>query len=80
MAIETAKPSAVSPIVAMAIVDDYAAIAAELRRLQAERRRLDPSGPADRQSAEPPLATRHPMRATPAGDLLYRRLVFRGRR
>jgi hypothetical protein len=62
----------------MAIVDDYAAIAAELRRLQAERHPEVVVG-AKQQSAPPILASAHPMRATPAGELLYRRLVSRSR-
>jgi len=55
----------------MAIVDDYAAISAEVRRIQAER---SPQGkPADNGRSEP--AWQHRMRATILGDLLYRRLV-----
>jgi hypothetical protein len=58
----------------MAIVDDYPTIAAELRRLQAKRR---PEGQniVERQEAGPIPSPRHPMRATPAGEYLYRRLV-----
>jgi hypothetical protein len=56
---------------AMAIVDDYAAISAEIRRIQAER--SPPTEPADAESNKP--SWRHPMRATLTGDLLYRRLV-----
>ena len=55
----------------MAIVDDYAAISAEVRRIQAERSRQEK--PADDRRSEP--AGQHRMRATVAGDLLYRRLV-----
>jgi hypothetical protein len=57
----------------MAIVDDYAAISEELRRLQGER--SPPKKPDDDACNKP--AWRHPMRATIAGDLLYRRLVRR---
>lgn len=63
----------------MAIVDDYAAIAAELRRLQAERA-PDAAADAQRQRGRTGLVPRHPMRATPQGELLYRRLVAQGRR
>ena len=55
----------------MAIVDDYAAISAEMRRIQAER--SPQAKPAETETDEP--AWRHPMRATLTGDLLYRRLV-----
>jgi hypothetical protein len=58
----------------MAIVDDYASIAAELRRLQAERM---PKGETVEPEAQLPW---HPMRATPAGEQLYRRLVARRHR
>ena len=55
----------------MAIVDDYAAISAEMRRIQAERSPQEkPAGDAGRKPTG-----QHPMRATIAGDLLYRRLV-----
>jgi hypothetical protein len=54
----------------MPIVDDYAAIAAELRRLQTEKL---PAPDNTEASAEP--VPQHRMRATIAGDLLYRRLV-----
>ena len=57
----------------MAIIDDYAAISAEMRRIQAERSPREK--PAEARS-EP--AWQHRMRATIAGDLLYRRLVRRG--
>jgi len=63
----------------MAIVDDYAGIAAELRRLRIERMRETQPADADRGS-EPLILPQHPMRATPAGELLYRRLVSRRRR
>jgi len=53
----------------MPIVDDYAAIAAELRRLQAEKSPVNDSADASREPAS------HRMRATIAGELLYRRLV-----
>jgi len=56
---------------AMAIVDDFAAISAEVRRIQAERSRQEK--PADETRNEP--AEQHRMRSTIAGDLLYRRLV-----
>jgi hypothetical protein len=61
----------------MAIVDDYAAIAAELRRLRAERQPEVPI--AERLDVRPIRLDRHPMRRT-VGELLYRRLVLRGRR
>ena len=57
----------------MAIVDDYAAISAEMRRIQAER-------PPQEKLAGEALgdpAWQHRMRSTIAGDLLYRRLVLR---
>jgi hypothetical protein len=55
----------------MAIVDDYAAISAEVRRIQAERSPQEkPTGEARREPA-----SQHRMRATIAGDLLYRQLV-----
>jgi hypothetical protein len=59
----------------MAIVDDYAAIAAELRRIRAEK-------PPDEDPAEVAreLAPQHRMRTTIAGEQLYRRLVLRSRR
>ena len=57
----------------MAIVDDYAAISAEVRRIQAERSRQEK--PADETRNEPAL--QHRMRSTIAGDLLYQRLVPR---
>ena len=53
----------------MAIVEDYAGIAAELRRLRAKK---TPENEIDA-GAEPEL--QHRMRATPGGELLYRRLV-----
>ncbi|MGE5269861.1 MAG: hypothetical protein ACM3JG_09350 [Thiohalocapsa sp.] len=63
----------------MAMIDDYAQIAAELRRIRAEHR-------TGQEAAQPPLAhdrapqslgrpPGHPMRRTLAGELLYRRLV-----
>jgi len=55
----------------MAIVDDYAAISAEVRRICAER--APQEKPVDDAGSEP--AREHRMRATIAGDLLYRRLV-----
>jgi hypothetical protein len=55
----------------MAIVDDYAAISAEVRRIQGEK--SPQAKPADAESNQP--VWRHPMRATITGDLLYRRLV-----
>jgi hypothetical protein len=58
----------------MAIIDDYAAISAEMRRIQAERSRQEK--PAEEGRGEP--VWQHRMRATIAGDLLYRRLVRRG--
>ena len=58
----------------MAIVDDYADIAAELRRIKAERRR-EPEEPPDerRCGSNPPHSVG---RATPAGEALYRRVVL----
>jgi hypothetical protein len=53
----------------MPIIDDYAAIASELRRLRAEKLPANDSVDAPRQPAP------HRMRATIAGELLYRRLV-----
>ena len=55
----------------MAIVDDYAAISAEMRRIQAER--SPQAKPAETETSDP--GWRHPMRSTLTGDLLYRRLV-----
>ena len=55
----------------MAIVDDYAAISAEVRRMQAERSPQEK--PAGGVRSEP--ASQHRMQATIAGDMLYRRLV-----
>lgn len=60
----------------MAIVDDYDAIAAELRRIQAESSSREK--PTDDARGEP--TSQHRMRATIAGDLLYRRLVAQKRR
>jgi hypothetical protein len=57
----------------MAIIDDYGAISAELRRIQAERSPQEK--PADPVRGE--SAWQHRMRTTIAGDLLYRRLVSR---
>jgi hypothetical protein len=65
----------------MAIVDDYPAIAAELRRLQAEQGSLrGDRTAAEREQVNSAPAAQHPMRATSAGESLYRRLVLRGRR
>jgi len=55
----------------MAIVDDYAGIATELRRIQAEKAQRSES--ADDEQWE--LATSHRMWKTKAGEELYRRLV-----
>jgi hypothetical protein len=55
----------------MAIVDDYAAIAAETRRIRAER--FPQEKPADEARSEP--TGQHRMRSTISGDLLYRRLI-----
>jgi hypothetical protein len=63
----------------MAIVDDYTAIAAELRRLQAERG-SDPPSPPDQRDARPILGSWHPMRATATGEALYRRLLSQSRK
>jgi hypothetical protein len=56
----------------MAIIDDYASIATELRRIKAEKQ--SEKGLADTQREPAPA---HRMRATIVGDLLYRRLVSR---
>jgi hypothetical protein len=63
----------------MAIVNDYAAIASELRRLQAERS-ADPLPPSDEPNVRPILGSWHPMRATATGEALYRRLIAQRRR
>jgi hypothetical protein len=63
----------------MAIVDDYTAIAAELRRLKAEHR-PEATAAAEQQNVRSILPDQHPMRRTAIGDLLYRRLVLRSRR
>lgn len=57
----------------MAIIDDYSAIAAELRRLRATR----PPVETERQASPEDVQPRHSMRRTRAGELLYRRLVRR---
>jgi hypothetical protein len=56
----------------MAIIDDYAAIAAELRRKEAERR------PAKNAGA-PGEAAQHRMRMTIDGERLYRQLIAKER-
>ena len=61
----------------MAIVDDYAGIAAELRRLRAER---EPEKTRIEAHRQPAPSGSHPMRLTPAGEILYRRLVAQRRR
>ncbi len=55
----------------MAIIDDYAGIAAELRRIRAEK------SPEKEKPAEAPRepAWQHPMRTTISGELLYHRLI-----
>ena len=53
----------------MAIVDDYAGIAAELRRIRAEKLPEKPT------VAPREPASQHRMRATITGELLYRRLI-----
>ena len=58
----------------MSIVDDYAGIAAELRRLKSEKPPADNAADARREPSP------HRMRATIAGELLYRRLVSQSRR
>jgi hypothetical protein len=63
----------------MAIVNDYAAIAAELRRLKAERRSQDAVTP-EPPNVRPLRGSWHPMRAPTAGETLYRRLVSQRRR
>ena len=60
----------------MAIIDDYAAIATELRRIKTER--LPEKDSVDVQGK--PEKPQHRMRTTIAGDLLYQRLVLRRRR
>jgi len=56
----------------MPIIDDYAAIAAELRRLRVDRLPADDSVDALCRPTAP-----HRMRTTIAGELLYSRLVSR---
>ena len=63
----------------MAIVDDYTAIAAELRRPKAKRR-PEATATAEQQNVRPILPDQHPMRRTAVGELLYRRLLSRRRR
>ena len=60
----------------MAIIDDFPAIAAELRRLRAAGRKVQQE---DEEPASEDVQPRHPMRRTRAGELLYRRLVMRRR-
>src|SRR3954463_11728256 len=60
---------AINRDIEMSIVDDYAAIAAELRRLETKKR------PADDSVDSPREPMPHRMRATIAGELLYWRLV-----
>jgi len=55
----------------MATIDDYAAIAAELRRKQAEQRPGKNGAPGD--------PAQHRMRITVDGEQLYRRLVAQER-
>jgi hypothetical protein len=55
----------------MTIVEDYPAISAGVRRIQAERSPQEK--PADDARSEP--ARQHRMQATIVGDLLYRRIV-----
>ena len=54
----------------MAIIDDYASIATELRRIKAEKR-----SEKDLTDTQREPAPSHRMRATVVGDRLYRRLV-----
>jgi len=54
----------------MAIIHDYDVIATELRRIRGEKTR-----PNTRAQARPEPERPHRMRATAAGDLLYRRLL-----
>ena len=56
----------------MAIIDDYAAIAAELRRKQAEKR-------PGKKTDGPGAPAQHRMRITIDGEQLYRRLVAKER-
>ena len=56
----------------MAIIDDYAAIAAELRRKQAEKR-------PGKNTGAPGEPAQHRMRITISGEQLYRRLVAKER-
>ena len=60
----------------MAIVDDYAAIAAQLRRIRAE----EASQPEPADGGQWKHATAHRMWKSKAGEELYRRLVMRTRR
>ena len=62
----------------MAIIDDYAGIAAELRRIQAEKKLPAEKEPADDDATWMP-GWPHLLRATPAGEARYRRLVLRSR-
>ena len=55
----------------MAIVDDYGAIADELRRIEAKS--SPQQKPGNDARSEP--TSQHRMRSTIVGDLLYRRLV-----
>jgi hypothetical protein len=64
--------AALTEFAGMAIIDDYAAISAEVRRIQAERSPQEK--PADEARNETAL---HRMRSTIGGDLLYQRLVPR---
>jgi hypothetical protein len=59
----------------MAIVDDYAGIAAELRRIRAGN-----SPPETPTVAPREPASQHRMRTTIIGDLIYRGLVANSRR
>ena len=52
----------------MAIIDDYASIAAELRRIKGEK-------PEGRKHPAEPGNAGHRMQATIAGEALYRRLI-----
>ena len=62
----------------MAIVDDYGEIASELRRIRAERLAAEAAG-APEPDRLSPVSTQHRMRSTPAGEMLYRRLVSQRR-
>jgi hypothetical protein len=57
----------------MAIIDDYAGIAAELHRIRDQQ--MPKHEAIEPASGRSPPTQQHRMRVTPAGDELYRRLV-----